>query len=49
MFSEAIQDYSSALELKPDHFKALFNRAFCWDKIQNYSKANADYERALLI
>jgi tetratricopeptide (TPR) repeat protein len=47
MYNEAIQDYTSALRIKPNHFKALFNRAFCLDKIGNYKKANGDYEKAL--
>ena len=36
MFVEAIADYTSAIELNPKHFKALFNRAFCYDRMSNY-------------
>ncbi|GET90910.1 hypothetical protein, conserved [Leishmania tarentolae] len=43
----AIHMYTKALELSPRHFKALFNRAFCEDKLQNYERAIEDYTAAL--
>ena len=33
-FSGAVAEYSRALELEPRHFKALFNRAFSYDKVR---------------
>ena len=29
----AVEEYSRALALNPRHFKALFNRAFAFDKV----------------
>ncbi|KAG5472901.1 hypothetical protein LSCM4_02226 [Leishmania orientalis] len=43
----AIDMYTKALELVPTHFKALFNRAFCEDKLMNYTRAIDDYTTAL--
>ncbi|CBZ36324.1 hypothetical protein, conserved [Leishmania donovani] len=43
----AIHMYTRALELSPTHFKALFNRAFCEDKLKNYTRAIEDYTAAL--
>ena len=31
-FGEAVREYSAALALAPLHFKAVFNRGFCYDK-----------------
>ena len=33
-FAAAIEEYSQAIALEPQHFKALFNRGFSWDKVQ---------------
>jgi len=33
-FELAIEYYSEALLIKEDHFKALFNRGFAYDKIK---------------
>jgi tetratricopeptide (TPR) repeat protein len=44
MFDAAIQDYESAIKIDPNHFKAYYNRAFCWDKLGDYEKSEADYE-----
>lgn len=30
---DAVADYTTALGLDPRHFKALYNRAFCYDKV----------------
>jgi Flp pilus assembly protein TadD len=31
-FAGAVREYSAALALAPRHFKAVFNRGFCYDK-----------------
>lgn len=33
----------------PDHFKALFNRGFAYDKLGEYNLAIQDYQKALEI
>jgi tetratricopeptide (TPR) repeat protein len=33
----------------PDHFKALFNRGFAFDKLGEYDKAIQDYSKAIQI
>ncbi|CBZ28979.1 conserved hypothetical protein [Leishmania mexicana MHOM/GT/2001/U1103] len=43
----AVHMYTKALELSPTHFKALFNRAFCEDRLKNYTRAIEDYTAAL--
>ncbi|CAM40447.1 conserved hypothetical protein [Leishmania braziliensis MHOM/BR/75/M2904] len=43
----AVAMYTKALEISPTHFKALFNRAFCEDKLKNYARAIDDYTAAL--
>jgi tetratricopeptide (TPR) repeat protein len=37
------------LSLNPTYFKALFNRAFAYDKLNEYNKAIQDYTKALEI
>jgi tetratricopeptide (TPR) repeat protein len=32
-YQAAIKHYSDALHIMPNHFKALFNRGFAYDKI----------------
>lgn len=32
-YEEAIADYSQALSIDPHHFKAVYNRAFSYDKV----------------
>jgi tetratricopeptide (TPR) repeat protein len=34
-FKEAIAEYSSAISLKSQYFKALFARAFAYDKVRH--------------
>ena len=43
----AIKQYTVALQLDPAHFKALFNRGFCFDKLGEYDASIADYTAAL--
>ena len=33
----------NAIKIDPNHFKAYYNRAFCWDKLGRYSESEADY------
>lgn len=43
----AIEFYSKALEILPNHFKALFNRGFAFDKLGDFDKAIDDYSMAI--
>jgi tetratricopeptide (TPR) repeat protein len=43
----AIYYYTEALKVNPSHFKALFNRAFAYDKLGQFDTAIEDYSRAL--
>lgn len=36
-FAGAVEEYSRALSLTPNHFKALFNRGFSYDKVSRSS------------
>jgi Tfp pilus assembly protein PilF len=38
-----VKDYSSAIELDGKHFKAFYNRAFCYEKMGDLEKAERDY------
>ena len=33
--------------MDPNHFKAFYNRAFCWDKIGKLEEAERDYLQAI--
>lgn len=46
-YKEAISLYTTALQIMPVHFKALFNRGFAYDKIKDFKKAINDYNRAI--
>jgi tetratricopeptide (TPR) repeat protein len=46
-FHLAIEYYTKALEIIPNHFKALFNRGFAYDKIGSYDAAIEDYTQAI--
>ena len=48
-FKRAIDLYSKAIEIDPQHFKAYLNRGFAYDKIGETDKAIADYTRAVAI
>lgn len=48
-FLAAIENYTYALQIEPNHFKALFNRGFSHDKIGDYDAAIADYTAALRV
>lgn len=34
-FEKAINDYSVAIRIDPNHFKAVYNRAFSYDKVSS--------------
>jgi tetratricopeptide (TPR) repeat protein len=36
-----------AIERDRSHFKAFYNRAFCWDKVGNFEEAEKDYIEAV--
>lgn len=45
-FQDAIQDYTKAIELKPDFPEAFANRANLYERIGDTARASRDYERA---
>ncbi|MBF0490986.1 MAG: tetratricopeptide repeat protein, partial [Candidatus Omnitrophica bacterium] len=48
-FSNAISDYSKAIELNPSYAGALNNRGSLYEKQGDFSQAMSDYNKALLI
>jgi tetratricopeptide (TPR) repeat protein len=48
-FRGAISAYTKALTSNPQHFKALFNRAFAHDKLGDFRQAISDYTHAIAI
>jgi len=46
-FPLAIDCYTKALEIFPNHFKALFNRGFAYDKMGEFNLAIEDYTKAI--
>jgi len=44
---EAIEDYSRAIELRPNFFGAYYNRNVAYSKLGKYDKAFKDYSQAL--
>ncbi len=45
----AIADYTMAIQLDLNHFKAYYNRAFCYDKLNKFEDAEEDYKQALIL
>jgi Flp pilus assembly protein TadD len=45
-YQEAIQDYSRALQLNPQHVKAYYNRAVALERHGRLDEALSDYSRA---
>ena len=43
----AIEDYGKAIQLDIKHFKAYYNRAFCYEKLNKFKEAEDDYGEAL--
>ena len=48
-FKLAIEQYTKAIDINPNYFKAYFNRAFAYDKIAQFDKAIEDYTKAIMI
>ena len=46
-YQTAIKHYTESLKLMPDHFKALFNWGFAFDKLGEYERAIKDYAWAI--
>lgn len=46
-YPQAIQDYNTAIHLKPDFVEAYNNRGFTFDKLGWYHQAIADYNEAI--
>lgn len=43
----AIADYDSAIEIRPNHAKAYYNRALAYNRMDNYTAAKADYTASI--
>ena len=48
-YEKAIQDYNRALEIDPDHIRALNNRGDLFREREELEKAIADYSRLLVL
>ena len=48
-FKHAIDLFSKVLTLTPNHFKSLFNKAFCLDKVEKYQESIDNYTNAIQI
>lgn len=44
-YSDAVQDYTRALQLNPSHVKAYYNRAVALERLGQHEAALADYAR----
>ncbi len=47
-FKDAIEQYTKTLELDPDYDKAFIQRALAYTKLEDYEKAAADFDRAVV-
>jgi tetratricopeptide (TPR) repeat protein len=47
-FEDAIVQYSNAIELDPENYKAYIARASAYERINKFAEAAEDYERALV-
>lgn len=47
-FDDAINQFTKALELDPDYDKAYVQRAICYERLDDFTTAAKDYERALV-
>ena len=43
LIQEAIKDFNECLRIEKNHFKAYYNRANCYEKINEYELAKNDY------
>jgi len=48
-YQKAIDDYTKAIDLNPNHFKAYYNWAFCYDKLNKFDLTEKDYVSAVNI
>ncbi len=46
-YDRAIQDYTKAIELKPDDAEAYYNRGLAWDELGDFDRAIQDFDRAI--
>ena len=46
-YNGAIQDYSKAIELKPDYSLAYYSRAICRSMLGDYENAKYDFNKAI--
>ncbi len=46
-YNEAIRDYDSATQLRPEYARAFYNRGLAYYQINNYGQAIKDYEAAI--
>ena len=46
-FSDAIEDYTKAIELDPDYADAYNNRGYAYYLLEQYGKALNDYDKAI--
>ena len=44
---EVINDFEATLELEKDHYKAYYNRGYCFELLAEYDKAETDYLASL--
>jgi len=49
MTDEAIEDFTSVLNIDPNHINAAYARGACENKRGNFAKAIEDYNMALAI
>ncbi len=47
-YEDAIEQYSNAIDLKPEDYKAYVARAAAYERINRFAEAADDYERALV-
>ena len=45
-YSEAITDFTKAIEINPDYSLAYFNRGLAYAEIDNFSQACSDWQKA---
>lgn len=46
MITEAIHDFNECIRIEKGHFKAYYNRANCYEKLNQYDQARNDYFKA---